>query len=139
MSEDKFNQAILKIFKLTHLGVIEWVKATVPKSLSQGSDSVFPLYFEAEYQGRKLGLFRERLRRNVVASATMKTVAAYTGEGIKEGLQWVDSDRLVLLDDDGELAYSFPHSRVIRDMLETVRYKTSGVDQFLDELLNTEN
>lgn len=56
-----------------------------------------------------------------------------------EALQWTESDRLVLLDEDGELAYSFPRSRVIRDLLDAVRYKTSGVDQFLDELLDTKN
>ena len=139
MSEDKFNQAILKIFKLTHLGEIEWGKAIPPKSLAEGTDSVFPLYFEAAYQGRKLALFRERVRRNVALSATMRAALTLKGEGINEGLQWVESDRLVLLDEDGDLAFSFPHSRVIKDLLETVRYKTSGVDQFLDELLNTEN
>ena len=52
--------------------------------------------------------------------------------------KWVEIDRLVLLHDDGEIAYSFPPSRVVRDLLQTVRHKTSGIDQFLDELLNTE-
>jgi len=136
MSEDKFDQAALKIFKLTHLGKIEWVKATPPKSIVEGIDWIFPLYFEGKYQSRKLGLFRERVRLTGTAA---KSAWALASMADGETLNWAESDRLVLLDEDGELAYSFPHSRVIRDLLDAVRYKTSGVDQFLDELLNTEN
>jgi hypothetical protein len=135
MSEDKFDQAILKIFKLTHLGKIEWGKAAPPKSVAEGRDWVLPLYFQAEYQDRKLGLFRERVRQSLAVRSAWALAA------IKEGdvPEWTEIDRLVLLDEDGEVAFSFPHSRIIKDLLETVRYKTSGVDQFLDELLNTEN
>lgn len=136
MSENKFDQAVLKIFKLTHLGEIEWAKATPPKSIVEGIDWVFPLYFEAKYQSRKLGLFRERVRLTGTAARSASVLAKMTDS---EVLQSTEIDRLVLLDQDGELAYSFPHSRVIRDLLDAVRYKTSGVDQFLDELLNTEN
>lgn len=136
MSEDKFDQAALKIFKLTHLGEIEWTKVTPPKSIGEGTDWIFPLYFEAKYQGRKLGLFRERLR---LAAGAARSAWALATMADSEALQWTESDRLVLLDEDGELAYSFPRSRVIRDLLDAVRYKTSGVDQFLDELLDTKN
>ncbi|MEO5934025.1 MAG: hypothetical protein ABIQ08_10790 [Duganella sp.] len=52
--------------------------------------------------------------------------------------QWVEMDRLALLHDDGEVAFSFPPSPIVRDLLRTVRHKTSGINQFLDELLNTE-
>ena len=133
MSEDKFDQAILKIFKLTHLGKIEWDKVTPPKSVVEGREWVVPLYFQACYQDWQLGLFRERVRH---AAGMRSALAALTNSEVPEG---IETDRLVLLDGDGEIAFSFPHSRVIKDLLETVRYKTSGVDQFLDELLNTEN
>lgn len=139
MSEDKFDQATLKIFKLTHSGAIEWEKSSPPESLIRGTDSLVSPYFEANYQGRKLGLFHERFKRDAESVAMAKTIAGLTGNMGSDTSQWGDRARLVLLYDDGELAYSFPYSRVIKDLLETVRYKTSGVDEFLDELLNTEN
>ncbi|MTV41486.1 hypothetical protein [Duganella radicis] len=138
MSEDKFDQAILKIFKLTHSGVIEWSKSTPPESIAGGSDSVISVYFEATYQGRTLGLFHERFRRQGGTLGMARTIAELTGIAA-DSSQWGERARLVLLYEDGAVAYSFPYSRVTKDLLETVRYKTSGVDQFLDELLNTEN
>lgn len=135
MSDNKFDDAVLKILKLTHLGVLSWVKETPPQALIDSTDSVISSYFEAEYHSRKLALFHQRRRRTGMEEYMVKnSLAAMFSEDEK----WVEIDRLVLLHDDGEIAYSFPPSRVVRDLLQTVRHKTSGIDQFLDELLNTE-
>ena len=136
MSDNKFDDAVLKILKLTHLGVLSWAKETPPKVMIESTDSVISSYFEAEYQSRKLALFHERRRRTGMEEYMAKKSLAAMFVGSDD--QWVEVDRLVLLHDDGEIAYSFPPSRVVRDLLQTVRHKTSGIDQFLDELLNTE-
>lgn len=139
MTEDKLDQAILKIFNLTHSGAIDWHKSSPSASLVEGADSVISQYFEANYQGRKLGLFHERFRRETSDVAMARAIAELTGSLAGDPTRWGERARLVLLYDDGELAYAFPQSRVVKDLLEAVRYKTSGVDKFLDELLNTEN
>ena len=136
MSDSKFDDAVLKILKLTHLGVLSWVKETPPKSLVESTDSIISSYFETEYRSRKLALFHQRRRRTGMEDymAKKSLSAMFTGSDD----QWVEMDRLALLHDDGEVAFSFPPSPVVRDLLRTVRHKTSGIDQFLDELLNTE-
>ncbi|MYN25595.1 hypothetical protein [Duganella levis] len=139
MSDDKFQEAVLKILKLTHFGDLSWTKATPSKKLTEGTDSTFPLYFEAEYLGRKLGLFQERRRRTPTEVYIAKQTVALTLVPTDVESKWVEIPCLALLDDDGAVAYSFASSREVRDLLETVRYRTSGVDQFLDELLKTEN
>ncbi|USX28671.1 hypothetical protein NHH73_10465 [Oxalobacteraceae bacterium OTU3CINTB1] len=135
MSDNKFDDAVLKMLKLTHLGVLSWVKESPPQALIDSTDSVISSYFESEYHSRKLALFHQRRRRTGMEEYLAKNslVAMFS-----EDDKWVEIDRLVLLHDDGEIAYSFPPSRVVRDLLQTVRHKTSGIDQFLDELLNTE-
>ena len=135
MSDNKFDDAVLKILKLTHLGVLSWVKESPPQALIDSTDSVISSYFESEYHSRKLALFHQRRRRTGMEEYLAKHSLAAT---FSEDDKWVEIDRLVLLHDDGEIAYSFPPSRVVRDLLQTVRHKTSGIDQFLDELLNTE-
>ncbi|HEX8405217.1 MAG TPA: hypothetical protein VF670_11410 [Duganella sp.] len=136
MSDNKFDDAVLKILKLTHLGVLAWIKETPPKALIESTDSIISSYFETEYHSRKLALFHQRSRRTGMDDYMVRKslLPTFTSSDDK----WVEMDRLVLLHDDGEVAYSFPPSRVVRDLLQTVRHKTSGIDQFLDELLNTE-
>ena len=135
MSDNKFDDAVLKILKLTHLGVLSWVKESPPQALIDSTDSVISSYFESEYHSRKLALFHQRRRRTGMEEYLAKNSLVSM---FSEDDKWVEIDRLVLLHDDGEIAYSFPPSRVVRDLLLTVRHKTSGIDQFLDELLNTE-
>lgn len=136
MSDNKLDDAVLKILKLTHLGELKWAKETPPKAMIESTDSNISSYFEAQYNARRLALFHERRRRGSMEEYLIRqSVTALVGGNDD---QWVEFDRLALLHDDGEVAYFFPPSRVVRDLLQTVRHKTSGIDQFLDELLNTE-
>lgn len=136
MSDDKIEQAVFKIFQMTHLGQLEWIQKAAPKSLHAGTDSVFPYYFETQFQGRTLALFSERYRTRERLAASNLGLATLFEDADKE--RWIDKNVLALLSDEGQLAFEFSSSRQVRDLMSTVRRKASGVDQFLDDLLNTE-
>lgn len=138
MNMDKFDQAVLKIFQMTHKGELEWMSARAPVSLTAGTDGIFPIYFETEYQGRKLVLFRERSYRGLFDRETSAVQRAAKVMGLVGDAEerWVIKDVLALADQDGNVLYEFPPSRQVRDLMETVKYKASGVQDFLDEILN---
>jgi hypothetical protein len=134
MSTDKIEQAIFKIFQMTHLGELEWRKAQPPASLTAGTDAVVPAYFETEYQGQRMAVFRERLAQPTWSAQRVGLAALWSLPGKQPS--WMEHDVLALLGDDGEVSYCFPPDRQIRDLLETVQYKASGVSSFLEQILN---
>jgi hypothetical protein len=123
---------------MTHKGELEWVSARAPASLTAGTDGIFPIFFETEYQGRKLVLFRERAYRSMsgVEPNAVQRAAHAMGLVAELDSRWIVKDVLALADQDGNILYEFPPSRQVRDLMETVKYKASGVQDFLDEILN---
>lgn len=137
MSENKFEQAVFRIFELTHLGQLTWSKRDVPAGLRRGTENVISRYFEASYQGRQLALYSERFH---VQSPDEKRQTWLFFDSLNARLQpgWHERDVLALLGDDGEVAFKFPTIRETHALMEAVCLKASNVDQFVDVLLNTE-
>lgn len=134
--KDKLSEAVLKILTLTHQGVLHWEKESPPDAMTRSTDSAIALYFETSYGARRLALYRERVPLEP-KHMSMGALSAFLSSK-SDVAQWHERDRLALLHDDGTLAYEFPPSREVRDLFESVRYKTSGLDQFLNDLLNIE-
>ncbi|WP_296000544.1 hypothetical protein [Rugamonas sp.] len=124
MNDEKLEQAIFQILRMTHLGEIKWVRRSAPRNLGIGTDSVFSSYFETEYMGQRLALYQQRFRFFSIEI---------------EAERWSERVILALLTDDGELQFEFPQSSQVHDLFETVQYKTSNVDGFLQNLLNSKS
>lgn len=125
MSEDKFDRferGVFQIFRLTHLGEMQWSRKNPPQSLTGGTNSVFPYFFEAEYGGKRVGLFQERYR--------------YAISETEE--RWGERVGLVLLDSAGDVEFEFPLTPFTNDLFEAVRIKESNVDDFLNVLMQSE-
>lgn len=122
MNYEKIDRGVLQIFRLTQIGELVWQRKQAPHSLSLGTDSVFPYYFESRYQDKTLAIFLER-HRYALSEADER---------------WAERFKLGLLNEAQELQYEFPSSRVTRDLFEAVRIKESQVEDFLDKLLKSE-
>lgn len=131
MSDNKLEQAVFKVFRMTHEGALTWVHKPVPRLWQEGSNEIYPIYFETTYQNRKLALFERRSR----VSGLGKQWATITGRAVDD---WAQSAHLALLGGNHEILFEFPASRQIEDLLETVRYKEANVDEFVDALLTSE-
>jgi hypothetical protein len=57
---------------------------------------------------------------------------------VDESYEWTDEMRLELIDMYGKTTFQFPPDPGIRDLYQTVMFKTSGVEGFLDEYLGGE-
>lgn len=132
MSDEKLEQAVFKIFRMTHEGALVWSMKPPPALWTQGTDAVIPLYFETVYHGRKLAMFQER-RRSAVSFRQTAWTAGESPDG------WSQRIRLALLGEHDEIMFDFPDSRQINGLFDAVRYKESNIEQFLDALLNTES
>jgi hypothetical protein len=131
MSDKKLDQAVFKIFSLTHEGRLVWEHKSVPRLWQQGTDDVYPVYFETEYQNRKLALFQRRSRM----SENDREIARIVGDPVDD---WGQSTHLALLGSNDEILFEFPWSRQVHDLFKAVSYKAANVDEFLDALLNSE-
>lgn len=129
MSDDKFDQAAFKIFRMTHEGQLTWVSKPASMLTELSGETIFPEVFESAHQGRRLVLYQERRR----ADAPEKRGAGPAGAPD----DW-RSARLALLGAHDEIQFVFPPSRQIDGLLKAVRYKASHVEEFLDELLKSE-
>jgi len=130
MSEDKYAQAVLKIFRMTHEGNLKWHHGKAPAIWSMATDSVYPIYFETEYQGRTLALFEERF-------PVLKMPKALSTSIFGDDRNWGSRARLALLGPHDEIMFEFPYVREIQGLLDAVRYKEADVEEFLDEILKT--
>ncbi|GAA0429486.1 hypothetical protein ACFOY5_16885 [Massilia aurea] len=120
MNDDKLEQAVFQIFQMTHMGNLAWSRRDAPRSIWGGTDLVISAYFETELKGQRLALFQERYRQ-------------YHGELDSE--RWTERTVLAMLDRYDQVQFEFPQSSQVWDLLETVKYKTSNVDGFLQSLL----
>ncbi|WP_090444797.1 hypothetical protein [Duganella sp. CF458] len=136
MSENKYDQAVFKIFEMTHNGELAWSKETAPETLVKGTESQYPAFYETEYQGRRLALYRERYYHLPGLGVTaVMSFSALTGRDERPG--WRERAVLALLDDGGDVVFEFPASRQTKHLLDAVCHKTSDVDQFVNGLLST--
>lgn len=135
MSDEKLEQAVISILRMTHEGALEWNQTAAPEMWLRGTDSVYPLYFEAWLHGRKLGLFSSRDRVGS-PSPRQRQLAEILETPVQEN-GWVERFHLVLLSDNDEVLFEFPSSRIVRDLYVAARYKAANVDEFLDELIKS--
>lgn len=120
MNPHQATQSIIKFNRATKEDTLIWTihSSTNPSSLS-GS---------------------ERLVDNVYVSKVLdKTIRLYKYEEKwwyeEERYEWRAGYRLELIDVYGKSIWEFPADAVILDLYESVRFKTSGIDQFFDDFL----
>jgi hypothetical protein len=121
-NDSKGLQLILRLTKATVLKEIEWKTADAPKSLTTGTDCLFPVYVETSYKGQCIALFERRCR-------------SYDGE--RDSFYWTGSNAVALLDDGRRIVWEFDEPSVALDLLlKTARESAANVEQLLDSLLS---
>jgi hypothetical protein len=117
--ESKTTKAIAILLEQTQEGLLKWKVSGPAEDLSQGTDIDVDLMYVTEKEGRTLRLYPYRCR-------------SYTDEDV---WHWEDRVALELSDPEKMSWWEFPKDRVIWDLLEAVKFKTVGVDTFIDKLL----
>lgn len=117
--ENKTTRAIVLLLEQTQEGTLKWEVADPASDLTDGSNIVVKVMYLAHKDGRSLRLYHYRFR-------------SYTDE---DTWHWDDNLALEVSDQKNMSWWQFPKHRVIWDLLEAVKFKTAGVDDFIDNLI----
>lgn len=118
--ENKIAKAIAAIIQQTQDGTLEWQAVSPPPiDLTKGTEDIVQNVYLANKEGRLLRLFPFKTK-------------FYRDEDM---WVWVDDVALELSDYEHTAWWRFPAHHIVQDLLEAVRFKTVGVDEFIDRML----
>lgn len=120
MSDKKWVALVVKLNQLTREGKLVWRSCPAPPSLYAPTHDAVQSFHVTDFNGKKIGIYEVRRlslddyhdRRFAVSRAAM-----------------------ALFNDSMELEYELPNVAGIGDLLDTVRYYTAGVRDWLDSSL----
>lgn len=117
------RKIIIKLNRDTKEDKIKWtVNREKPSSLS-GSEILSDNVYVCKVLDKNFRLFRYQSKY-------------YHDE---DAYEWTDSYRLEFFDTWGNAEWAFPDDRAIYDLYETVRFKTSNIEGFMDKFLTEED
>ena len=120
-TENKTAQLITKLIRETAKGNVQWEVKDAPRSLNNETEQSVPLYLQAEYKGKLLGVYDLR-------SKNFTDVDEY---------YWSESIGFCIVDSRGRVVWeSNEHSPALLDLFNTAREQASGIDDILDDLLS---
>lgn len=120
-TENKTAQLITKLIRETAKGNVKWVVEEPPRSLNYETEKSVPLYLQAEYKNKILGLYDIRSKN-------------YTDV---EEYYWSDSIGFCIVDNQGRVVWeSNEYSPALLDLFNTAREQAAGLDDILDDLLS---
>ena len=122
MSTDtKTAQLITKLIRETAKGNIKWEVKDAPDSLNYETEQSVPLYLQAEYKGKLLGIY------------DLRTKSFYD----EHAFYWSESIGFCIVDRMGQVIWeSNEYSPALLDLFNTAREQASGIDDILDDLLS---
>lgn len=115
---------ITKLNRDTKEGNVKWESIYVKPSSLIGSEELMGNVYIAKVLEKKIRLYKYQTKSY-----------HYYEEGTFE---WVSQYRLEFIDHRGNPEWTFPGDPAIYDLYETVQYKTSDLDKFLDDYLTDE-
>lgn len=122
--QSKTNKLITKLIRLTNDDKLEWGIKDPPYSIARGTDDVIPLFFEAKYKDKWVAVYQKRYQEFYPDTETF---------------YWTEKIVLAVLDDQDRVLWeSSMHSPGLVDLFNTVREKSAGIDELLDDLLDDE-
>ena len=118
--QDKVTNAVVKILQQTQDGTLAWKPVHPSHDLTSGTEDVVETVYLAQKGDRLLRLYPYKSR--------------YYLDDCE--YHWEDHVALELSDKSRTTWWRFPGDRVIWDILEAVKFKTAGVEGFIDDLLS---
>ncbi|MFA5192384.1 MAG: hypothetical protein WC740_16890 [Verrucomicrobiia bacterium] len=116
-ADNRFLKAVTKLNELTQDKQLKWEKEDDTNSITYGTENIVDVAYYAVCGDRRLRLYELKYRDYPDAPWETMTV-----------LEFVDSHN--------KSEWVFPENPATRHLLESVRYNTSKVDDFINELLD---
>lgn len=120
--ENKTAQLLTKLIRETSKGGINWDVKIPPRSLREATEKVVPLYLQAEYKEKILGIYEVRTK-------------TYHDE---QEFHWSDGIGFCIVDDQGRVIWELnQYSNLLEDLFNTAREQASGIGDIFDDLLGS--
>lgn len=125
MNPRNLTDFVAKLNRLTQEGKLRWKLMKPPSSLTSGSSSQVPAFFQCELRGKIVGIYEERYQ-------------SYSSE--TDEWYWASGITLALFDAEGHQIWEFPSDlEGLQDLWKAVRYRSADVDKYLDAVLSADS
>lgn len=126
---DNTLNAIGKLITLTRNGKINWSSlssnAVPPDFPGENISSIYT----CSYADKKLRIYRRTGKRDpIISGGILQSVVSPGGK--------YDEVVLEIVNNDGVSTWQFPTENILKDLLKTIKYKTSGAQELIQSLLN---
>mgnify|MGYP006091468157 CR=1 FL=1 len=121
--ESKYIKTVLKLNRLTKENELIWETSRFDPNSISGTERMVGNAFVTTANDKQIRLYKFEYRH-------------YTDE---DEFFWAPDFRLEFIDSRGNGSWQFPDDRTITDLYETVTYKTSGAEEFVDGFLDEED
>lgn len=112
---------IIKLNRLTKEDTVKWNISKIEPSSISGTEELNGLVYTATVLGRNFRLYKYLYRY-------------YYDE---DSYNWLEGYRLEFIDSNGNSEWAFPENdQTVEDLYDSVRFKTSKVDEFMDDFLD---
>jgi hypothetical protein len=129
--KDKWMEFVYRLEELTRDGTLQWTPKRPPEILRKDPNRLVSIVFETEYKDQQLRLYEEKVN---TGRGIIDPFAALIG---KENSSWRDYIVLELVNKNGAV-WEFPEIWGVRDLLESVKYHVTGVNEYIEAVLADE-
>jgi hypothetical protein len=120
--DNKTIKFMTKLIRLTSDNQLVWSLQNAPSSITEGTNSIIPLYFETVFKEKNLAIYSLRYQD-------------FNPEN--ESMYWSEKIVFVVLDFQNRVVWEMnEHSPALLDLMNTIREKESGINDLLDDMLD---
>ncbi len=130
MPTDKFVATVTKLIQLTQDGKLIWSAAANPKIAEEANNvSLIERYalpkrleyaYTAKYKDATFLIYK------------IGNASDFLGTNLSSGLQTIF---LHIVDNNGDSIWKFPDIKSLKDLAESIKFQTAGVNKIIDDLL----
>jgi hypothetical protein len=119
IDKNKASTIVSQLTRLTYENLLKWKVTQPPDTITDGSNSRFPYYAVVRYKDKNLAYFEER----------------YKYHHDEFAYDWIETAKLMLLDEDYRMIYIFPETTALKDLADTIKESTANIDDLFSDLL----
>jgi len=121
ITDDKVSKLLAELTKVTVNGSLKWDVRSAPSGLTEGTNHVFPLYFQTRYKGQDIGLAKKRYRY-------------YTDV---DEYSWSESILLIFMDGFKRVIWEYEEDAFsLNNLFDLVQRSSVNIDSILDQLVD---
>lgn len=131
---DKQLEAIGKIISLTRNDFLKWQHINPNEVLRKSDEDIIKSSYIVEYKDQTIRIYHRRYKASAIFNPFK---VLFTNEkSTANDMRWYSEIVLDITNQNGESLWEFPREEILNDLLKIIKFKTSGADELINNLLN---